>query len=172
MNKKAFTIALSFLLLLSGSLVVGGETAVGEYKALEDENGAFFEVEIIDYDEEVELGDEVTIEYKVTNTGNETDTQDLVLSVEDEEINRDEDVTLEPGDEWNNTVTYDTSEVDVLSSFIEFSTDLSLLLESNNDSHSGKITVSQPILDMPGFTFILLPVGVIFAVLIYHKKKR
>jgi len=184
MNKKAFTVTISLLLLLSGMLVVGvsGTTAeenlVVEGKELEknfeitEENGAFFDVELIDYTEEVRRGDEVSIEYSVTNTGDAEDTQDIVLYVEDDEVNRDENVTLSPGDEWTNTYIYDTSDVEVSTFFLEFSTDLSLLLESNDDSHLGTITVTQPMLDIPGFTFFLLPLGIIFAVVIYHTKKR
>ncbi len=176
MNKKALTLTLSFLLVLSGMLIVG--TGEGQEKELEknlviaEENGAFFDVELIDYTEEVKLGDEVSIEYSVTNTGDVEDTQDIVLYVEDEEIHRDKDVTLLPDEVWTNEITYDTSDVDVPWFFIEFSTDLSLLLESNDDSHSGTITVSQPLLQIPGFTVVLLPLAVILAVLIYHKKKR
>jgi len=173
MNKKVFTLALGFLLLLSGTLVVGtGEATQEKNIELTEENEAFFAVEILEYTEEVKLGDEVDIKYSVTNTGTEEGIQDIVLSVEDEEFHRDTDVTLAPGEEWINEITYDTEDVDVPWFFIEFSTDLSLLLESNDDSHSGKITVTQPMLDIPGFTFVLLPLGMILAVVIYHTKKR
>jgi len=176
LNKKALSLAISFLLLLSGMLIVGiteGQEKESEKNiGITEENGAFFDVELIDYTEEVKRGDEVMIEYSVTNTGDAEDTQDIVLYVEDDEIHRDEDVTLGPGEVWINEETYDTGDIDVPWFFVEFSTDLSLLLESNDDSHSGSITVTQPMLEIPGFTFVLLPLGVIFAVLIYHKKKR
>ncbi len=176
MNKKALTVALGFLLIFSGILTVGVSEA--EEKELEknveitEDDGAFFEVEIIEYTEEVKRGDEVSIEYSVTNIGDVEDTQDIVLYIEDDEIHRDKDVTLFPNETHTNEASYDTGDIDVPWFFVEFSTDLSLLLESNDDSHSGSITITQPMLEIPGFTFILLPIGVIFSVIIYHTKKR
>jgi len=176
MIKKLFVIAIGFSLLLSMMLAAGGDEAIDGEEVAVEENGAFFDVEIIEYPKEVRRGDEVEIKYSVNNTGEDTGTQDLVLSIKGEEldieeVNRDENVTLSPGGEWNNTYIYDTSDVDVSTFFLEFSTELSLLLESNDDNHSGTITVTEPMLDIPGFTFILLIIGVISAVAI-HKKRN
>lgn len=176
MTKKILTLAFSFLLILSGILIVGiseeQEDLLEKSLAITENNGAFFDVELIDYPEEVKRGDVVSIEYSVTNTGDAEDTQDIVLYIEDEEIHRDKDVTLLPGEVWTNEETYDTGDIDVPWFFIEFSTNLSLLLESNDDSHSGSITVTQPMLEIPGFTVVLFPLAIVLAILIYHTKKR
>ena len=189
MKTKFFVIVITLSLLFSGMLTaVGGvataeEDSVTEEKELEknveitEDNWEFFEVEITDYDEEVELGEEVNIEYRVKNTGGAEGTQDVVLSVEGEEIdrqevNRDRDLTLLPEEEYTNEVVYDTGDVDISTAQIELSTELSLLLDSNNDSHSGKITITEPILDVPGFTAMLLALGLVTAVAIYRFKKR
>ncbi|MEF8832484.1 MAG: hypothetical protein V5A66_03075 [Candidatus Thermoplasmatota archaeon] len=136
------------------------------------ENGAFFDVEIIEYTEEVKLGDEVSIEYSCTNTGDVEETQDLIISIDGDEANRDEDVTIPAGETWDNNYTYDTDDIDVSFFFLEFSTDLSLILDSKNDSHSGTITVTQPVLDILGFNVVLLPISLIFAVLVYQERRR
>ncbi|MFP4608754.1 MAG: CARDB domain-containing protein, partial [Candidatus Aenigmatarchaeota archaeon] len=46
--------------------------------------GAFFEVNILDYDEIVSKGDEVLVEYRVRNVGSEEGAQDINFSVQDE----------------------------------------------------------------------------------------
>jgi len=182
LNKKAFTITLSLLLLLSGMLVIGmTETAIGENVVIES-NGAYFEPEIVTYTKEVELGDEIEIEYSVKNTGNEPGIQDIILSVKveirgeqiyDEEIHR-EELELAPGQEWNDTQIYDTEDVedeyDGLQ-IIEIKADVEVLLETDDTSDSAETTITKPGV-IPGFSFILLITGVTFAVMIYHAKKR
>jgi len=177
MSKKIFAIVFCLLLSLGGMLTAfGGEGTNGRHVVIE-ENGPFFAVEIIDYPEEVELGEVIEIEYLVKNTGDAEGTQDIILTVKAEEVDfeeefRDEDVTLAPNDEWTNEHTYDTDEIpkpygiDI----IELEVDVEILLESDDDSDSGKSTVKSPGV-IPGFTFILLLLGVSFAAVIHHKKK-
>lgn len=184
MKAKILVVAITLSLLFTVMwTAVGGEAKEEDIRIEEEEVEItedlweFFEVELIDYDEEVRVGDEINIEYRVKNTGGATGIQDVVLSVEGErvdreEVNRDEDLILEPDEEWKNEVTYDTRDVDVSTAQIEFSTELSLLLNSNNDSHSGKVTVTEPMIDIPGFTSILLLLSIVTSLAIYKKMKR
>jgi len=55
-----------------------------------------FEVEVIDHDEEVVKGEEVSVEYAVTNTGIVEDTQMIEFSVEGQ-VEESEELTLSPG---------------------------------------------------------------------------
>lgn len=196
MRMKLFVIAITLSLLFSGILVAveGGmsdrENVVIEEKELEknvetkEENEPFFNITNLDYPEEVEQGDVVNIEYNVTNEGNATGTQDIVLIVYEEEVNRDENVTLEPGEEWNNTVSYDTENIeveDVEGAQTKISNKVTILLESDDDTYRVKMTVTTEVTsedigdlmeDVPGFTFPLMLLGVTFTVAIYKKKKR
>ncbi|MBS3790168.1 MAG: hypothetical protein KGY66_04555 [Candidatus Thermoplasmatota archaeon] len=183
MKHKILVVSISLSLLFTGMLAAVGDEALNEGDGLveleknveiTEDNWEYFEVEITDHDKEVELGDEINVEYRVKNTGGAEGTQDIVLSVEGEEldreeVNRDEDVTLEPGEEWKNETTYDTGNLDISIAQIELSTELSLLLDSNNDSHSGKVTVTEPMIDVPGFTPTLLLLSMVIAVTVYHK---
>lgn len=179
MNKKAVTIALSFLLLLNGMLVVGtSEVMIEGNTDITQENGAFFDPEIINYTEEVKLGDEVFIEYSVTNTGDAEGTQDIILTVEIDEVNikegeTHENVTLGPGQELNNTFTYDTSDLkeDYGQNIVEIVVEVDVTLQTENASDAATLTVISPGM-IPGFTFILLVTSLTFAVIIYHKMKR
>ncbi|MEF8832485.1 MAG: hypothetical protein V5A66_03080 [Candidatus Thermoplasmatota archaeon] len=179
MNKKAFTVILSFLVLLNGMLILGTSEATFEGDAhITEENGAYFEPEIINYTEEVELGDEIIIEYSVTNTGDAVGTQDIVLIVEIDQVNMSEektteDVTLDPGQEWNNTFTYDTSDIqqDYGQDIIEIEVEVNVTLKTEDASDSVNSTLTSPGM-IPGFDLILLAIGVTFAVVIYHTKKR
>jgi len=178
MSKKIFAVVLCLLLSLGGILAAfGGGAMVGQYVVIE-ENGPFFEVKIIDYPEEVELGEVIEIEYSVTNTGDATGTQDIVLTIKAEEVDieeekRHEDVTLGPGDQWDNTDTYDTGDIPTPYGvdIIEIEVDVEIILESDDDTDTGKSTVTSPGM-IHGFTFILLVLGVTFAAVIYHTKKR
>ncbi|MFW5907771.1 MAG: InlB B-repeat-containing protein [Candidatus Natronoplasma sp.] len=73
---------------------------------------AFFEVEIVDYDEEVSEGDELVVECTVTNTGDVEDTQTIELTVSDEDDNLiyddSKEITLSAGEERTETFTWKT----------------------------------------------------------------
>ncbi|MFW5952950.1 MAG: hypothetical protein ACOCSJ_02185 [Candidatus Natronoplasma sp.] len=183
MKKKVFTAVIGLLLLLSGMLIVGiNEATAEENVEIKGEDGAYFEPEIVTYTKEVELEDEIEIGYSVNNTGDEPGIQDIILSVKveirgeqvyNEEIHR-EELPLAPGQEWNDTQIYDTEdEEDEYGDipFIEIKADVEILLETDDASDSAETTVTKPGV-IPGFTFILLVIGVTFAVIIYHTKKR
>jgi len=77
----------------------------------------FFEVEIVDYDDPVIEGQTLEVDYTVTNTGDMEDTQDIVFTVEDQDgtvvrSSTDNDVTLGPGDTYDETFTWTTEEDD------------------------------------------------------------
>jgi len=149
---------------------------VGQYVVIE-ENGPFFEVEIIEHSEEIELGEVIEIEYSVTNNGDATGTQDIILTVKAEEVDieeeeRHEDVTLEPGEyeKWN--YQYDTGPIgeDYGQQIFEIEVDVEIIVQSDDDVTSGTTTVKSEGL-IPGFTFVSLVLGISFAVMIYYTKK-
>jgi len=73
------------MLAVVGGRTTEGKNAVVKEKPLEknveltQEDGGFFEVEITDYDKEVELWNKATIKYKVINTGEEEGSRDIRL---------------------------------------------------------------------------------------------
>ncbi|MFP4609158.1 MAG: InlB B-repeat-containing protein [Candidatus Aenigmatarchaeota archaeon] len=77
----------------------------------------FFDVNIIDYDDPVIEGDTLVVDYTVTNTGDIEDTQDIEFTVEDQDGNivrsvTDQDITLGPGDVYDQTFSWTTEEGD------------------------------------------------------------
>ncbi|MBS3782096.1 MAG: VCBS repeat-containing protein [Candidatus Thermoplasmatota archaeon] len=130
---------------------------------------AYFEVEIIDYDENVTVGDNVTVELTVENTGELEGTQDIVLTVDDTEVDSRE-VTLAGGDTESVEFTWETEEAG----------DYDLEVASEDTSDSVTVTVGEVdeeeedglVPGIPGFTSILLLVASVIAVAIYHKKKQ
>jgi len=127
---------------------------------LEDLDPAYFEINITDYNEEVEKGDVVTVEFTVTNTGEEEATQDIVFSIDGTEEDSIE-VTLEGGATFEGEFTWEAEEEG------EYE------LEVASDDTSDLVTVTveeEPAI--PGFTTMLLILGSIIAVAIYHKKEQ
>jgi len=155
------------------------ETTAEENIEVKGEDGAFFDPEIIDHSEELELGGDVWIAYSVTNTGDAQGTQDVNLIVEIEEVNIKEEVTLEenltlePEENRTNEYSYDTSEIEEKygQNIVEVETEAEVTVETEDASDSETSTITSPGL-IPGFTFILLMIGVTLAVMIYHTKNR
>ncbi|GEM_PF-2484980 len=107
------TVALSLVLLLISSMpaVLVRESVVGDFSqagtSLLDDDLADFEIEIIDHTENVTVGDEVEIEYRVENLGGESDIQSIDLYVDGEkEKSVYEQVLLNPGDSLHGTVEW------------------------------------------------------------------
>jgi len=180
MDEKAFTIALSFLLVFNSMLVLGVSRASDQDTILSEDNGAYFEVEILDYPDEVELGEEFEIEYYIENTGDLPGEQEVSVHVEAEVAGQEvwsesesEEVILLPGDEKRDVHTVDTSEVEEEYSggIFEVEVDVNILFETEDDYDEATITIIMPGL-VPGFMFILLMIGLALAVIIYQKKKR
>ena len=73
---------------------------------------AFFEMEIDDFDEKVTEGDIVNVDYTVTNSGDQSDTQNIELTARDRIQDRDFSIGLEPGESESGTLKWDTEEGD------------------------------------------------------------
>ncbi|MFP4608625.1 MAG: CARDB domain-containing protein [Candidatus Aenigmatarchaeota archaeon] len=69
----------------------------------------FFEVDIVGYDEEVTQGEEVGVNYTVTNTGGVEDTQTIEFLVEGA-LEDSVEVTLAPGEEYEDQFTWLTED--------------------------------------------------------------
>jgi len=140
-------------------------TAVFEEEPEPPEPEAYFEVEITDYDDEVEEGDTVTVEFTVENTGDAEGTQDIVFSVDGAEEDSVE-ITLDVGDTYSGEFTWEAGEPG----------DYDLEVASEDDSDSVTVTVEEEpgFLEqlIPGFTTVLLMISVIIAVAIYYKKEQ
>ncbi len=74
------------------------------------EHEAYFEVEIIDYDEEVKIGEDITVEYSVINTGGFEGTQDIVLFLDGDAVKTKTDITLKTGEEYESEFTWEAEE--------------------------------------------------------------
>ncbi len=89
---------------------------------------AFFQVEIVDHDEEVVEGEQVSVEYNVENTGDVEDSKDIMFTVYDDEgemIYEDikEDITIGPDELYENEFKWETEEGDVGSYELEVATE-------------------------------------------------
>jgi len=69
----------------------------------------YFEVEVVDHDEEVVEGEEVVVEYKTTNTGDEEDTQVVEFTVDDT-VEDSVEVTLGGGEVHEDEFSWITEE--------------------------------------------------------------
>jgi len=123
---------------------------------------AYFEVEITDYDDEVEEGDTVTVEFTVENTGELEGTQTIVFSVDGDEEDTME-MTIGAGESEDGEFEWEA----------EDEGEYELEVASDDTSDSVTVTVEEedeP--GIPGFTLGLLVLGAIVAVAIYYKKEQ
>ncbi len=125
---------------------------------LEELDPGYFEVEITDYDDEVEEGDTVTVEFTVENIGDKEDTQEIIFSVEGDERDTIE-MTLGGGETESREFTWEAEEED----------DYNLTVESDNDYDTVIVTVEEEE-DIPGFTLALFGLGAALAIAVYYKK--
>ncbi len=72
----------------------------------EEPASAYFSVEITNYEDEVKKGEEVSLEYKVTNTGGVEDTQQIVFYVDGVSVDS-VALTLGPGEEKQDKFTWE-----------------------------------------------------------------
>ncbi|MEF8835248.1 MAG: CARDB domain-containing protein, partial [Candidatus Thermoplasmatota archaeon] len=132
------------------------------------EEGPYFEVKITDHDDNVTVGDNVTIEYTITNTGNTEATQTIVFEVGDEKIDTKE-VTLKAGDVHDGEFKWDTGEEDPGEHEVR--------VKSDNDEDTVMVNVEEEeedaggFLAIPGFTTMILLLAVVIAVALYHKNR-
>ena len=73
------------------------------------EKQPYFEIDVIEYDEEVTEGEELNITIEITNTGGAPGTQTIVISKEDpEEVLDSQEITLDEGETQEITLTWET----------------------------------------------------------------
>jgi len=130
--------------------------------SFEEVDQPYFEVEITEYDEEIEVGRYIMVEYTVKNTGDVEGTQDIEFLVEGSLEDIEDDVTLEPGENRTGKFFW---EAEVGSHL------LTVQSEDDRDRVSVYVYMEEPDL-LPGFTSILLILATVFAAVVYHKKKR
>jgi len=127
----------------------------------EEYDPAYFEVEITDYDDEVEEGDTVTVEFTVENTGELEGTQTIVFSVNGDEEDTME-MTIGAGESEDGEFTWEA----------EDEGDYELEVASDDTSDSVTVTVEEEEVEVPGFTTMFLMLSAVIAVAIYYKKKQ
>jgi len=104
--KRTVTLTLVLLLISSVPAVLGGDRPRAGAD-LSDDEPAEFEIEIINYTEQVTVGDEAEIEYRIENTGGESDIQSIDLYVDGEkERSVYRQVLLNPGDSLNGAANW------------------------------------------------------------------
>lgn len=96
---------------------------------------ARFDATIDTYDEEVTEGDDVTVEYTIENSGDESDTQDIVFEVDSEQEDVRETVSLSSGDTFSDTFTYTTVEGDA--------PEITVAVVTEDDSAERTVTVNE-----------------------------
>lgn len=122
----------------------------------------YFEIEITDYDDEVKEGDTVIVDFTVENTGELEGSQDILFSVDGTEEDSVE-VTLNAGEEYSGEFEWEA----------EDEGDYVLEVASEDTFDSLNVTVEEEVdewWEVPGFTTVLLIVGTVIAIVIYHKK--
>jgi len=94
----------------------GEWTIIGEYEGMKDTATLVVEpiepeymVDITEYDEEVEEGYDVTVEYEIVNTGNDGGRQNIVLFINGDQEDVHRDLELEPGHSYRDKFVW-TSE--------------------------------------------------------------
>ncbi|MFW5902541.1 MAG: CARDB domain-containing protein, partial [archaeon] len=100
------------------------------------EKEPYFEVNILEYDEEIIEGEELNISIEITNTGEATGTQTVILR-EGEDIETvldSQEITLDEGESQEITLTWKTEEND--------SGNQTLAIATDNDEEQLDITVS------------------------------
>ncbi|MFO7794148.1 MAG: carboxypeptidase regulatory-like domain-containing protein [Candidatus Nanohaloarchaea archaeon] len=73
---------------------------------------ANFDVEIDDFDDKVTEGESVYVDYTVTNTGDQEDSQDIDLRARGQRQDRDSNIDLEPGESESGKLEWDTEDGD------------------------------------------------------------
>jgi len=127
----------------------------------EEPDPAYFKVEITGYEENVTVGETITLKFTVTNTGELEDTQEIVFSVNDDE-QKSEEITLGEDERWGASFTWEADYVG----------EYELTLSSEDDEDTVMITVKEEEEEMPGFTTVLLILSAITSGAIYYKKEE
>ena len=114
-----------------------------ELEVFEPPAPPFFEVAVDEGSSnlEVEAGEIAQVAVEVSNTGDETGTQDVVLEIGGQEVDTWSDVEVNPGGETAITLSYETTAQDVGT--------LDAEVISEDDSATTQIEVLEPVLDPP-----------------------
>ncbi|MFP3871806.1 MAG: CARDB domain-containing protein [Candidatus Natronoplasma sp.] len=94
-----------------------------------------FEVEVTDHDEEAVEGEELLVNYTVTNTGNVEDTQTIEVSL-DGALEDSEEVTLGPGEDHDGEFSWQTEEGDA--------GEYDIVVASEDEEAEITVTVMEP----------------------------
>jgi len=137
-----------------------GVTSESTTVTVKELDPAYFVVGITYYDAEVDEGDTVRVEFTVENTGDVKDTQNITLSVNGIE-EATEEIELDEGDEYNGEFTWVTDDAGDY--------DLEVTTDDTSDTVTVRVMEEE---DAPGFTTILLILGAVISVTIYHKKEQ
>jgi len=96
----------------------------------------FFDVTIDQINGPVTEGETVTVDYTVENTGDLSDTQDIVFSVDNVEVARAGDIELAGGESFSDTFTYQTEEGDAPAILVD--------IQSEDTGQEREVTVNEP----------------------------
>jgi len=136
------------------------ETDNATVKILQPAN---FEVDVIDHDENVTTGDEITIRYEVNNTGEVQGTQNIVFKVDGKRVDANLDLTLDANENYTDEFTWEANETGERNLKVGSDDDeTTIVVNVEEDSDSG----------IPGFTTMLLLLSAVVAVAIYYQKKQ
>ncbi len=137
----------------------------------EEYEPAYFEVEIIDYDKNVKKGEEITVKYRVNNTGELSGTQDITLYMGGEEVEVQSDLTLAPGEEYEDEFTIEADEVGEqtleIGSNDETSEGSEMTIEEKEDTGDDDSFLSNYWWIIP-----LILIGLVLAVLLFVMKGK
>jgi len=125
------TVGLSVLMSVENDELINA--VAGENEIYSEDEEAFFDVEITDFDEEVKEGETLTLEYRVTNTGEAEDTQTIRFYRGVVRLDRSELITLDVDDVYEGEFTWTPGEA----------REYDLRIESMDDQDEVTVTVTE-----------------------------
>jgi len=134
--------------------------------SFEELEPASFDIEIISCENELEEHDTERVKYKVMNTGDLEDTQDIVFIVDGDEEKVEAGITLEAGEEFTGSFTWEPDE--------EAEYEVAVATEDDEDERivSFEEQEDRDISRITGFTIILVLFASVVALVFYKKKKH
>ncbi len=96
---------------------------------------AFFDVDIVEKNDPIEAGETLEVTTEITNTGDESATQNINLKIGGERIDM-EEVSLEPNETETVTLTWETDEDDIGDHWVK--------VYSDDDKAKQQISVTEP----------------------------
>ncbi len=144
------------------NLTVGSEDDQ-ETVQVEVLEGPLFEVSLTVEEDQIRVGEELTVNYTIENIGDMEGEQEIEFHVNEGSVEI-ETITLDPEDFYEGTFTWEPEEEGTFE----------LTVESEDDSSSLEVTAEEepPLIETPGFTFAILSIAFAVALVIYHRKKN